>query len=87
MKIRLSTMPTVAMFDEHGLTLNDRWQTVETDKLGRAVGSEVEINTAGIGAQTRTSIAVSPFGPVLLPWEGYTGSPNAPVISARRVQL
>ena len=60
---------------------------VETDKLGRAVGSEVEINTAGIGAQTRTSIAVSPFGPVLLPWEGYTGSPNAPVISARRVQL
>jgi hypothetical protein len=60
---------------------------VETDKLGRAIGSEVEINTAGIGAQTRTTIAVSPSGTVLLPWEGYTASPNAPVISARRVQL
>jgi hypothetical protein len=60
---------------------------VETDKLGRAVGSEVEINTAGIGSQTRTSIAVSPFGNVLLPWEGFTSGPNAPVISARRIQF
>ncbi|HEY0557125.1 MAG TPA: hypothetical protein VGG20_22920 [Thermoanaerobaculia bacterium] len=60
---------------------------VETDKLGRAVGSEVKINSSGIGSQTRTSIAVSPFGLVLLPWEGYTAGPNAPVISARRIQL
>jgi hypothetical protein len=60
---------------------------VETDKLGRAVGSEVEINSAPIGAQSRTSIAVSPFGNVLLPWEGYTGNANAPVISARQIQF
>jgi large repetitive protein len=60
---------------------------VEVDKLGRAVGSEVEINTDGIGSQTRTSIAVSPFGDVLLPWEGYTSGPNAPVISARELQF
>ena len=60
---------------------------VETDKLGRAVGAETQINTLGIGAQTQTSIAVSPSGIVLLPWEGYTSGPNAPVISARELQF
>jgi hypothetical protein len=60
---------------------------VEMDKLGHVVGSAVEINSEGIGAQTRTAIAVSPQGGVLVPWEGYTASPNAPVISARRVQF
>jgi hypothetical protein len=60
---------------------------VETDKLGRAVGDEVKINTQGIGSQSRTSIAVSPQGGVLLPWEGFTSGQNAPVISARRIQF
>jgi hypothetical protein len=57
------------------------------DKLGHAVGAEVQVNTKGIGAQTRTSIAVSPLGSVLLPWEGYTSGPNSPVISARRIDF
>ena len=60
---------------------------VEIDKLGAAVGPEVEINTAAINAQTRTSIAVSPKGGVLVPWEGFTTSQAAPGISARRVEL
>jgi hypothetical protein len=60
---------------------------VELDKLGTAVGPEVAINSEAINAQTRTAIAVSPRGGVLVPWEGFTASPNAPVISARRVDL
>lgn len=60
---------------------------VEVDKLGREVGAEVRINTANINTQTRTTIAVSPFGDILVPWEGFTASPNAPVISARRVEF
>jgi hypothetical protein len=61
---------------------------VELDKLGTAIGPEVEINSAGVNAQTRTSIAVSPNkGSILVPWEGFTASPNAPVISARRIEL
>ena len=60
---------------------------VEIDKLGAAVGAEVQINTAGINAQSRTSIAVSATGDVLVPWEGFTASPDRPVISARRVQF
>ena len=51
------------------------------------VGAEVRINTANINTQTRTTIAVSPFGDILVPWEGFTASPNAPVISARRVEF
>jgi hypothetical protein len=58
---------------------------VEMDRLGHAVGSAVEINSEAIGAQTRTAIAVGPNGSVLVPWEGFTASPDAPVISARRV--
>ncbi|HEY0511418.1 MAG TPA: hypothetical protein VGH73_05920 [Thermoanaerobaculia bacterium] len=60
---------------------------VEVDKLGSEIGAEVAINSQAINAQTRTSIAVSPLGGVLVPWEGFTSSPNAPVISARRVQF
>jgi len=60
---------------------------VEVDKLGREVGAEVKINSQAINFQTRTSVAVSSAGDVLVPWEGFTSSPNAPVISARRVQF
>jgi hypothetical protein len=60
---------------------------VEMDKLGREVGAEVQVNTKGINAQSRTSIALSPLGGVLLPWEGFTSGPNAPVISARRIDF
>jgi len=60
---------------------------VELDRLGAAVGAEVKINTEGINFQSRTSIAYSGAGDVLIPWEGFTASPNAPVISARRVQF
>jgi hypothetical protein len=60
---------------------------VELDKLGTAVGPEVEINSAAINAQTRTSIGVSPRGGILVPWEGFTTSQAAPGISARRVEL
>ncbi len=60
---------------------------VEVDKLGHEVGAEVKINSQAINFQTRTSVAVSPLGDVLVPWEGFTSSPNAPVISARRVQF
>jgi hypothetical protein len=60
---------------------------VEVDKLGHEVGAEVKINSQAINFQTRTSVAVSSQGDVLVPWEGFTSSPNAPVISARRVQF
>lgn len=60
---------------------------VEIDKLGTAVGPEVEINSEALNAHTRTSIAVSPKGGVLVPWEGFTTSQVAPGISARRVEL
>jgi len=60
---------------------------VEVDKLGSEVGAEVRINTANINTQTRTTIAVSPLGDILVPWEGFTASPNAPVISARLVEF
>ncbi len=60
---------------------------VEIDKLGAAVGAEVEINTEAINAHTRTSIAVSANGGVLVPWEGFTTSQVAPGISARRIEL
>ncbi len=61
--------------------------SVEIDRLGNAIGAEVEINTAGINAQSRTSIAVSPLGGVLIPWEGFTSNPDSPGISARRVDF
>jgi len=60
---------------------------VEIDKLGAAVGAEVKVNAEPVNAQSRTSIALSAAGDVLMPWEGFTASPNAPVISARRVQF
>lgn len=60
---------------------------VEVDRLGHEVGGEVQINSQVINFQTRTSIGASSTGNVLVPWEGFTASPNAPVISARRVQL
>lgn len=59
---------------------------VEIDGLGNAVGAEVKINSSQINAVTRTSLATSPFGGVLAPWEGFTASPK-PVISARRVEF
>ncbi len=58
---------------------------VEIDKLGNALGDEVEINSAPINAVTRTAIALSPLGDVLVPWEGFTTDRNAPGIAARRV--
>ncbi|MFL6236735.1 MAG: hypothetical protein ACJ76N_26635 [Thermoanaerobaculia bacterium] len=61
--------------------------SVEIDKLGGAIGSEVEINSAPINAISRTSIAVSPLGGVLIPWEGFTSNPDSPGISARRVDF
>jgi hypothetical protein len=61
--------------------------SVEIDRLGNAIGAEVEINTAGINAQSRTAIAVSPLGGVLIPWEGFTSSSDSPGISARRVDF
>jgi hypothetical protein len=60
---------------------------VEVDRLGAEVGSEVEINSQPINTQTRTAIAVSASGDVLVPWEGFTASPDAPVISARLVDF
>jgi hypothetical protein len=57
---------------------------VEIDKLGNAVGAEMEINSRPIGSQFRTALAV--FGStVLVPWEGYTDSNVRPGISARRL--
>ncbi|HEV8578217.1 MAG TPA: hypothetical protein VGX68_03965 [Thermoanaerobaculia bacterium] len=60
---------------------------VEIDGLGHAIGDEVKINSSQINAVTRTSLATSPFGGVLAPWEGFTGSQTKPVISARRVEF
>ena len=61
--------------------------SVEIDKLGNAIGAEVEINTEAINAQSRTSIALSALGGVLIPWEGFTANPDKPGISARRVDF
>jgi hypothetical protein len=60
---------------------------VELDGLGHAVGAEVKINSAQINAVTRTSLAASPFGGVLAPYEGFADSRRKPVISARRVEF
>jgi hypothetical protein len=61
--------------------------SVEIDRLGNAVGPEVEINSAPINAVSRTAVAVSPQGDVLIPWEGFTSNPDSPGISARRVDF
>jgi hypothetical protein len=61
--------------------------SVELDRLGNAIGAEVEINSAPINAISRTSIAVSQQGDVLIPWEGFTSNPNSPGIAARRVDF
>jgi hypothetical protein len=61
--------------------------SVEIDKLGNAIGSEVEINSAPINALSRTSIALSPLGDVLIPWEGFTSDPDSPGIAARLVDF
>jgi hypothetical protein len=61
--------------------------SVEIDKLGNAIGAEVEINSAPINAISRTAIALSPLGGVLIPWEGFTSNPDSPGISARRVDF
>ncbi len=61
---------------------------VEIDKLGNAVGDEVQINTRPINAQTRTSLAVSPSGSILAPWEGFhTRTARRAGIAARRVEF
>jgi hypothetical protein len=58
--------------------------SVELDKLGNAVGDEMEINSRPIGSQVRTALAA--FGSiVLVPWEGFTDSDTHPGISARRL--
>ena len=57
---------------------------VELDKLGNAVGEEMEVNSRPIGSQVRTAIAA--FGStVFVPWEGFTDSNTHPGISARRL--
>jgi hypothetical protein len=57
---------------------------VELDKLGNALGDEIEINSRPIGSQSRTALAA--FGStVLVPWEGFTDSNTHPGISARRL--
>jgi len=57
---------------------------VELDKLGNALGDEMEINSRPIGSQVRTALAA--FGStVLVPWEGFTDSNTHPGISARRL--
>jgi len=60
---------------------------VEIDKLGNRIGDEVEINTRQVNSQFRTSLAVSPSGGVLTPWEGFTSNDNRPDIAARRVEF
>ncbi|HEV2847106.1 MAG TPA: hypothetical protein VG477_19775 [Thermoanaerobaculia bacterium] len=61
---------------------------VEIDKLGNSIGDEVQINTRPINAQTRTSLAVSPSGSILAPWEGFhTRTARRAGISARRVEF
>lgn len=61
---------------------------VEIDKLGNTIGDEVQINTRPINAQTRTSLAVSPSGGILAPWEGFhTRTARRAGIAARRVEF
>lgn len=61
---------------------------VEIDKLGNTIGDEVQINTRPINAQTRTSLAVSPSGGILAPWEGFhTRNARRAGIAARRVEF
>ncbi|HEY2292166.1 MAG TPA: hypothetical protein VGM86_15815 [Thermoanaerobaculia bacterium] len=60
---------------------------VEIDRLGNALGAEVAINSAPINAISRTAVAVSPLGDVLVPWEGFTSNSNSPGISARLVDF
>lgn len=61
---------------------------VEIDKLGNTIGDEVQINTRPINAQTRTSLAVSPSGSILAPWEGFhTRTARRAGIAARRVEF
>jgi hypothetical protein len=56
--------------------------SIELDRLGNAVGDEMEVNTRPIGSQVRTALAA--FGStVLVPWEGFTDSNTHPGISAR----
>jgi large repetitive protein len=59
---------------------------VEIDRLGNRIGSEVKLNSQPINYQTRTAVAVSPFGGVLAPWEGFTPTDRS-AISARRVEF
>lgn len=61
--------------------------SVEIDRLGGAIGAEVQVNTEPVNAQSRTSIALSPLGGVLIPWEGFTSNPDSPGIAARRVDF
>jgi len=56
--------------------------SVELDKLGNAVGDEMEVNTRPIGSQVRTALATLGAN-VLIPWEGFTDSDSHPGISAR----
>jgi hypothetical protein len=58
--------------------------SVELDRLGNAVGAEIEVNSRPIGSQVRTAIAAS-GSTVLIPWEGFTDSNTHPGISARRL--
>lgn len=61
---------------------------VELDKLGNTIGDEVKLNTRPIDAQTRTSLAVSPSGSILAPWEGFhTRTARRAGIAARRVEF
>jgi len=60
---------------------------VEIDRLGNAIGSEVEINSAPINAVSRTAVAVSASGDVLIPWEGFTSNPDSPGIAARLIDF
>jgi hypothetical protein len=60
---------------------------VEIDKLGNGVGDEVEISSRQVNAHVRTSLAVSPAGDVLAPWEGFTSNDERPDIAARRVEF
>lgn len=61
---------------------------IEVDKLGNPIGTEVQLNTRPINAQTRTSLAVSPSGSILTPWEGFhTRTARRAGIAARRVEF
>ncbi|HEX4966090.1 MAG TPA: hypothetical protein VF173_35095 [Thermoanaerobaculia bacterium] len=59
---------------------------VEIDRLGNAVGEEMEINSRPIGSQVRTALAAS-SATILIPWEGFTDSNSHPGISARRLDF